>query len=161
MVLAQNPALWFAPIVLVLLAGGWIGVLSLVSAISGWRKLARSYPAVDTSAPTQDAAPVPRFHFCSASFSGLNYSACLTFAVDRDYLHLATQLPFRPGHPPISIPWSEISATEKKAFLNSGTVLSFVKEPRIPLMISNGLALKLIRAARTCEAVTPFSAEPQ
>ncbi len=161
MVLAQNPALWLVPIILILVVGGWIGVLSLVSEISGWRKLARSYPAVDTSAPIQESSAVPRFHFCSASLSGLNYSACLTFAVDRDYLHLATQLPFRPGHPSMSFPWADISAAEKRAFLNSGTVLTFQKEPRIPLMVSNGLALKLIRAARSCEAVTSFSAEPQ
>jgi hypothetical protein len=161
MLLAQNPLLWFGPLIGIALATFWIGLLYSMSALGGWRRLARAYPAVDASATTQDMSAVRRFHFCSGGFTWVNYSACLTFSVDRDYLHLAVQLPIRPAHPPLSIPWSEISATEKRAFLNSGTVLSFERAPGVRLLISNRLALKLIRAARSCEAVTSFSAEPQ
>ena len=81
--------------------------------------------------------------------------------MDRDSLHIAVQPPFRPGHPPLSIPWSEISATEKRVFLVTGTELSFERVPSVRLFITNRLALKLVRAARSCEAVTSLGAEPQ
>lgn len=161
MLLAQNPLLWFGPLIGIAFVTFWIGLLYSISALGGWRRLASAYPAVDASVTTiQDSSATRRFHFCSGSFTWLNYSACLTFSVDRDYLHLAVQLPIRPGHPPLSIPWTEISATEKRVFLNSGTVLSFERAPGVRLLISNRMALKLIRAARSCDAVTSFSAEP-
>jgi len=122
-----------------------IGLLFVTARLSGWCWLGRAYPAQDTTGAT-------RFRFRSCSFRRANYGACLTFTVDRDYLHLAMMLPFRFGHAPISIPWGDIDAVEDRGpvFLRFFRLieLRFAREPEIPILVTKGLWQKLIQAAR-------------
>jgi hypothetical protein len=75
--------------------------LILISTLGGWRQLAETFPANDL--PTGK-----RFRMQSGSLGWVNYSACLTVYSSPEGLWLSTMWPFRVGHPPIFIPWSEI-----------------------------------------------------
>ncbi len=45
----------------------------------------------------------------------VTYSGCLTIHSSAEELHLSVLLPFRPGHPPVFIPWDAVyNATVKK-----------------------------------------------
>jgi hypothetical protein len=86
------------PLVLV---AAWAPILFLVSTLGGWRRLADHFPANDPPTGRQSWMQ-------SLSIGWASYSNCLTIYVSADGLYLSVMLPFRPGHPPIFIPWSEI-----------------------------------------------------
>jgi hypothetical protein len=116
---------------------GWIAVSILIAQLSGWARLARHY---------RDDAPLDgsRFHFQSAGMRfGTNYSGCLTVGVNRKGIHLAVWFLFRFGHPPLVIPWRDITMTERKRFFMQQVVFRFARCPSIPLFISKRLADKI------------------
>jgi hypothetical protein len=156
MLLAQNPPLWFWSFFPLLAVGVFVAISFTVSLLGGWWRLARSYPR-------QDATGATRFFFQSGRFGGaINYGSCLTFAVDREYLHIATMLPFRLSHAPLSIPWTDIESREFREMLIFPSVtFTFARTPGVKLSISKRLALKLIRAARDRMAATSLEVPPE
>ena len=77
-----------------------------------------------------------------------HYGASLIVGANREGLHLSVLLPFRIGHPPVFIPWPDISMREQKGRLFSARVeLTFQKVPNLSMRIQPGLARK-IQAAR-------------
>lgn len=88
----------------------WSSVLYLVSRIAGWHVLARNYP--DRQPPEQYAA-------CMASgrVGHSKYGGVLKLHAGSRGLHIAVILPFRPGHPPMCIPWHALRAGEKVGIL--------------------------------------------
>jgi hypothetical protein len=82
-------------------AAVWGPLLFLMSVLSGWRRLAEIFPANDL--PTGK-----RFAFQSAKLGWSNYGNCLTIYNSDAGLYISTILPFRLGHPPLFIPWSEM-----------------------------------------------------
>jgi hypothetical protein len=112
----------------------WIVISVLISKLSGWARLARHYGA---DAPFDGL----RFHFQSAGLRfGTNYSGCLTVGVNRRGLYLAVWLLFRIGHPPLFIPWRDVTMTERKRFFMQQIIFRFSPCPTIPLIISKRLA---------------------
>lgn len=86
----------------------WCGVVWLVGAM-GWRPLAARYPA-------DGPATGPSLGLTSGTIGLANYNGSLRVSVEREGLHLAVMALFRVGHPPMLIPWSEItSVTQKNA----------------------------------------------
>ena len=84
----------------------WCGVVWIVGAM-GWRPLAARYPA---AAP----ATAQTFRMVSGTIGVANYNSTLYVTVEPEGLHLAVMPLFRVGHPPILIPWSEITSVEQK-----------------------------------------------
>jgi hypothetical protein len=62
-------------------------------------------------------------------------------------LHLAVLFPFRPGHPPLFIPWSEVSVREGWNPTRRGVALSFLRVPEVPLVLSTKLAGRLAESS--------------
>jgi hypothetical protein len=95
------------PLVIILVLGPllFVGVLSLslllISSLGGWRQLADTFPA--NGPPTGT-----RFRMQSGSVGWVNYSGCLTVYSSPDGIYLSVMWPFRLGHPPLFIPWTEI-----------------------------------------------------
>lgn len=84
----------------------WFGVVGLLSAVGGWRALARRYAAVP-------AAREGEVHYlCTASLGPrllpVNYRSCLTIEVQDQGLRLSVLAPFRFMHPPLFIPWTAV-----------------------------------------------------
>jgi hypothetical protein len=88
----------------------WIGLVYIVSYISGWRDLAEKYPY-------RGEVLTEKRHFLSLSMRfASNYNGCVTIGGNPQGLYLSVLFIFRPGHPPLFIPWHEIEAEHKKVF---------------------------------------------
>ena len=104
----------------------WCSVCLLLSVIGGWGRLANRFPARQPPAGT--------CFFAQSGQVGLaNYRGVLTVHTSPEGLHLAIMKIFRPGHPPLFIPWSEIyHATERRLFFEY--VAFDIGSPRIATM---------------------------
>jgi hypothetical protein len=60
-----------------------------------------------------------------------------------DALYLSVFFLLRIGHPPLRVPWTEITITRTKRFLQSFIVLTLGEQERIPMRISERMARKL------------------
>jgi hypothetical protein len=115
----------------------WLALLILIAKLSGWARLAHHYLP---DAPHDGVW----FRFQSAGMRfGTNYGGCLTVGVQRKGLYLAVWFLFRVGHPPLLIPWHDITMTERKKFFVQQVVLRFTRCPTIPFIISKRLADKI------------------
>lgn len=120
----------------------------VIAHLTGWAALASAYPL---------ARPFngDRWWFQSASMRyGTNYGLCLIAGANRDGLYLSILLPFRPGHPPMFVPWTDISATieQSRMFPYKQLGLAFVelrfrRVPDVPVRIMQGLGRRLANAA--------------
>lgn len=105
---------------LLLLLGFWCAIIALVSALGGWHRLARMFPAEQTSFRISDP-DAARYYFASMSmgppYFPTNYGSCLTIAVGNAGIELRVALPFRFLHPPLLIPWNAIECCERDRYL--------------------------------------------
>lgn len=58
-------------------------------------------------------------------------------------LYLAVWFLFRVGHPPLVIPWRDITMMQRKRFFMQQVVFRFAHCPSIPFIISKHLADKI------------------
>jgi hypothetical protein len=99
----------FRPIHLPWLVLAWVMLVGvpmslLTGSWSGWRRLAGLYPDCD--------AGRGRSFSCGSLVMGrANYRGGVRARADDSHLHLSAWILFRPGHPPFSVPWSDITAT--------------------------------------------------
>ena len=128
-----------------------IGIWAVISfAVSGaWRSLARSYP--DDRRPIREV-----FRFKSAQFrSWASYNNCVNFSADQQGIRLSVVFLFRVGHPPISIPWSDVLFKPASATPPNRAVLTFRKNPDVPVTVNRPLAERLLAAGgRSLAAAT-------
>jgi len=127
---------------LILFAVFFSVICFLISFLTGWHELAGEYPL-------SGAFNGQRWRFRSANMRwGTHYGNCLTFGADQAGLFVSVVFPFRCGHPPLSIPWSEISVRQTRYFFNSERAeFRFRRAPSIPLYVSPALAEDLRAAA--------------
>lgn len=129
--------------------GGWLLVSLLLSTMGGWRALADPYLA-------RSPFSGKRFHLRSAQFGGyVNYGGCLTLGSGPTGLYLAVLLPFRMGHPPLLVPWSDIAARETRSWLFPTVELRFARVPGASIRLSRRLARALFEASGTQVQVQP------
>ncbi|WP_254507375.1 hypothetical protein [Anatilimnocola floriformis] len=102
------------PAVFLAFALWWCFIIWVISFIGGWRALAKRFGV-------RQLPPGKKYHLQSAAFSkgGLpcNYGNCLTMIVAEQGLGIAIFPAFRPGHPPLLIPWSEFYRPRQKTVL--------------------------------------------
>lgn len=105
---------WLIPLIvvafLVVFPLMWIGVVSLLGMMSGWRGMAGSYPAV--ADPTAQ-----RFTMGSASIGWrgfpVSYRHILTVDVGEAGIGLSVPRMFGFMHPPLTIPWSAVQSCRR------------------------------------------------
>jgi hypothetical protein len=115
--------------------------LVIVSHLSGWASLAERYRCLEPFAGS-------RWNFQRGQFRWLaTYKNCLTIGADPLGLFLWIFPLFRIAHPPLFIPWREISVTRKRVSWIKQVQLLLGNETRIPLTIREHLAQKLQTAA--------------
>lgn len=85
--------------------------LFLIASIGDWRRLAKSFRA-------RHQPDGKTFHFRSAGVGMVSYGNILTICISTDGLYLALFFPFRLMHPPLLIPWNEITAVREKNSLS-------------------------------------------
>ena len=138
------------PIYFVLL---WLAITAVISYIGGWRTLSESFRAREPFVGT-------KWHFQSGRMRWLSgYNNCLTVGARRDGLYLGVMFFLRFMHPPLFIPWSEVSIQTKQTRIFGERVrLTLGRERAIPLTIRGRLIGKLKAAAGShwpLEAIQP------
>jgi hypothetical protein len=62
-------------------------------------------------------------------------------------LHLEVLFPFRPGHPALFIPWSDVTVRDDRKSVRGGITLGFSRVPEVPLVLSGKLVEQLADAS--------------
>ena len=114
----------------------WILVMLVLAYAGGWARLAREYRHWDP--PEGD-----RWFGQSAALGWVSYNQCLIVVAGSRGLRLSVFFPFRIGHPPLLIPWNEITGTPGKRLFIEHVDLRFRRAPEIRVRISQRLASAL------------------
>jgi hypothetical protein len=117
--------------------GMWVFVTYLVALIGGWKRLAAHYQSNSDFLGQQ-------WSFSSGRLGVSNYSAALTVGANSSGLYLAVLLPWRPGHPPLFIPWQEINTSTSKSLWGAYVNFTFSRAPDVTLRLRKNLAEKLL-----------------
>ena len=142
----MEPTTDFSTILSILLSFGmflivfplfWIAVVYLVSLLSGWGRLAQYY---QTTSPFNGQT----YSWQSGYFNWARYNGVLVTGGDRDYLYLAVSILFRVGHPPLLIPWYDITTEEGNWYFMKMVVLQFNKVPNLKMRIPAKQAARLL-----------------
>ena len=115
-----------------LFVGIWLLVMFLLSRLGGWHRLAYRYRLSSTF-----SGKVWRFQ--SGRFNWAAYNNCLSVGANGKGLYLAPLFLFRFGHPPLLIPWGDITVEKKKFLAWTYSDLLFPGVPGVRLRISGRL----------------------
>jgi len=109
--------------------------------MSGWLKLARHYrKQSDPYGDTMTAGPFP--YVVYMRFWG-HYSSVIRLTAAADALYASMLFLFRPGHPPLRIPWNEIKIGKTRFLWRRYVVLTLGGAEKIPMRISERMARNL------------------
>ncbi len=103
--------------------GVWCFAMWTTAVFSGWRTLQKLYPdRLDQS--------LDRLRFRSGNMgrflgTGVNFGNCLTFDVCRSGLRVSVLFILALFQKPFFVPWSDITASERRRFLFRGVELRF------------------------------------
>lgn len=136
---------WFfnhPPFFFVFFAIMWVLVLHLLGIISGWNVLSKRFRLqgqfYGESLPFRSA----RMRF------SVHFGSCLSVGADESGLYLAVFPIFRPGLPPLLIPWSEVTVIAgETGIIFKKRELRLGRQESIPLRISASLFQSLRQSA--------------
>jgi hypothetical protein len=118
----------------------WCCICYLLSVTGGWWRLARRFRAKTPVAGTTWWFRYAEMHY----YAGCFYRHCLNVTANADGIGLSLPFLFRPGHPPLFIPWSEILVSRTRRFIFLNRVhFAFPEEPSVWLELSPRLASKI------------------
>lgn len=128
------------PVYILFIIALWICVCKLISVVGGWKTLSQDYQA-------NSAFDGQKLWLKSVGMRRwTNYSNCITVGVNKYGLYISILPIFRIGHPPLFIPWTDISTEEaNRRLLPDGVKFYFTKQPEVPVILSKKLAAKIIR----------------
>lgn len=113
--MASSDPLWIALMILgafaVVFPLFWAAVLVLLSQIGGWSRLAQRFPAGDRPVTGE-----PRLASW-AMVGPISYRFVLTVRVNADGFFLTIMPLFRIAHPPLFIPWMDVTGRKPWQFL--------------------------------------------
>lgn len=115
----------------------WLLVSAVISFIGGWMTLAKRFRL-------RKPFLGPRWSGQSGQMRWIaGYGNCLTVGCDCEGLYLATMPLFRFGHPPLLVPWSEVTVTQRRILFFRYVRFSLGHQLSIPLYLRWKLAEKL------------------
>ena len=130
------------PFFVLLFVATWALTLHLLGMISGWAILSKRFRFTGMFCGQSWPFRSARMRF------QVHYGNCLSIGADESGLYLAVFPIFRVGHPPLLIPWSEVSIMSgEKGFIFKKRELRLGRQELIPLRISASLAVTLERWA--------------
>ena len=135
----MNSALFLGVVTFALIFFAAIGYF--IAYVSGWSEAARAYPGSSYFSGTL-------LSFRSAACRRwTHYSMCLVFGANQTGLYMAVLPIFRAGHPPIFVPWSEVTVTRHSPFGLPTVRFSFARTPGVWFAVWPGLASRLLASA--------------
>ena len=135
----HHSALWF--IFPAYFLAMWLLVSAIISFIGGWSTLAKRFRLSNPFVGQRWAGQSGRMRWIAG------YHNCLTLGCNPEGLYLATMPLFRFRHPPLLVPWNEISISERKILFFRFVRFGLGLELDIPLYLRWKLADKLKREA--------------
>lgn len=151
----------------VVFAAVWAGAGFVMAAGSGWRALALHYRQrgpFGGELPGSNFRWIRRATRCSGEVEfrwlqagrlrwGANYGRCLVVGCGPSGLRLAVLVPFRIGHPPLVIPWSDVPAapTERRFGPFKLVEFRFARDPTVPVRVRPSLARWILDMRRRSE----------
>lgn len=128
--------LFFVP----LFVAVWIGSMYLIAFAGGWRDLARVY---------RSDLPMELAHEWRNRGGQMRnttrYNGCLNLGANSIGLRLSLWSLFRPGHPPLFIPWTDIQATPVRGMFFEMLEFSFARVPGVTLKVRRELGEEVWR----------------
>ena len=119
----------------------WVAVCILLSRMSGWHKLAEKYIRIDFVSGE-------KWRFRSARLRhSVGYNGCINFYANREGLGISVFFPFRVGHPPLFIPWTDISISKETKFLRKMISFKVGREFPIPIRVYEKLGYQILAVA--------------
>ncbi len=116
-------------------------ILVVVSYLSGWAALARTYRH-------EGNFEGESWRYQSAYMRWLSrYRHCLTIGANRSGLFVSIFRIFRVAHPPLFIPWNQVSRSSKQFLWSKSTELRLGQGDPIPFRIDQRLSDRLEKAA--------------
>lgn len=124
----------------IVVAIGFLAVVFfLIGRISGWATLANVYRAT-----WEFLGPTWKFQSGQLRWR-MGYNNCLTLGANESGLYLSVFFLFRIGHPPLFIPWEDITVAAQKGFLGNHMEFRFKQVQNVPLRVSIPLGEKLLK----------------
>ena len=117
----------------------WVIVVFILANLGGWARLAQHYEARATFAGK-------KWGFKSGRMGIANYNGCLTIGANDEGLYLAVLPLFRVGHPPLFIPWYDITTAKSRKFLFAYVDFKFARNPAITFSLPEKFAETLLSA---------------
>jgi hypothetical protein len=113
---------------------------------SGWRRLAGLYP-------DRDGGRGRAFSCGNIVMALANYRGGVRVKPDESYLHFSTWMLYRAGHPPFSVPWSEIQATRDRwpwfPFKGTPVVrLTIARYPTLRILLPRSCGERIVAESR-------------
>ena len=137
----MNEAIFFVFVVIVFLVVFplfWSAIVYLIARLGGWSDLAKQYALQEPYSGTT-------FQMQSVTIGILgNYRSVVTIGANDVGLYLNPLVVYRPGHPPLLIPWDDIEPRQARG-LSFVEMVSFSPRmaPKRTISISKKLAGKL------------------
>lgn len=128
----------------------WTGISFLIAKIGGWGLLARRFRLNSTFAGEKWSMQSAAMRF------GVSYNNCLTVGANNRGLFVQTMILFRLWHPPLFVPWSEITVFPKKRWLWDFMEYRLGREEEIPFTVRPKLARKIQAAAAQTGTAMPI-----
>ncbi len=124
----------------VMFIGMWVLISYTLSAMGGWKGFANCYSENDTFVGE-------KWYMQSIKVGLVNYGSCVTLGANMQSLYMAVLLPFRLGHPPLSIPYSDIEGIEAKGLVFSYVDLKFAQGSTSKVRLSKKQADRLEKSS--------------
>jgi hypothetical protein len=123
------------------IVGLWMAVTYFSAFIGGWRLLAKRFRM-------QGTFTGEKWNMQSARMRLSNYNGVLTVGADNTGLFIVTFILFRAWHPPLFVPWTEITVRNTtQLFFFKSVVLKLGREEQVPFTIRPKLAARIEAAA--------------
>lgn len=113
----------------------WVLVSTVLSKISGWESLAKTYKE-----ESKFVGNISHLQFFS--FGHIQYKGCGIFGANSTHLFLSVLFPFRIKHPPLVIPYKEIVGLARDGRVE-------IKIQHVKISISKEQAEKMVEASNS------------
>lgn len=114
----------------------WVVVCCLIGHISGLQSLAATYRAAQPFDCKRWTLQSGRLRW------GMSYNNCMTVGASASGLHLSVLLLFRAGHPPLFIPWEELTVGNRAFPFMRSCRFEFRAVPGVSLTVGARLGEK-------------------